>query len=134
MSFLVLQSSSSKKEDRTLLKLCVFLFVSWYLLLKLSWFGLLSVIVAFPNITYSHFLVFLSCMVPWVGMWFLFLAIPAHHARIQKIPSGVSTKNSFVINVFDRGSYGPPSRSNWTPGVQLLLEGGGGVPVYQKII
>ena len=26
-------------------------------------------------------------------------------------------------NVFHRGSYGPPSRSIWTQGVQLLLEG-----------
>ena len=26
------------------------------------------------------------------------------------------------INVFHRGSYGPPSRSSWNPGVQLLLE------------
>ena len=28
----------------------------------------------------------------------------------------------FVINVFHIGLYGPLSRSNWTPGVQLLLE------------
>ena len=29
-----------------------------------------------------------------------------------------------VINIFHRGSYKPPSRSNWTQGVQLLFEEG----------
>ena len=29
----------------------------------------------------------------------------------------------FVKNVFHREPYGPPSRSNWTQGVQLLFEG-----------
>ena len=29
-----------------------------------------------------------------------------------------------AINLFHNGSSGPPSRSNWTRGVRLLLEGG----------
>ena len=33
------------------------------------------------------------------------------HAAIQKIPG---PKNFFSHNVFHRGLYGPPSRSNWT--------------------
>ena len=28
------------------------------------------------------------------------------------------------INLFHRWLYGPPSRSNWSRGIQLLLEGG----------
>ena len=48
------------------------------------------------------------------------------HARIQKIPSGGSWQSfcfNHVINLFYRGLYGPPSRSNWTQWAQLLLEG-----------
>ena len=33
-------------------------------------------------------------------------------------------KTFLVINVFHRGPYEPPSRNNWTQGVQFLLEKG----------
>ena len=48
------------------------------------------------------------------------------HALIQINPSvgGVLTMICFKgINVFHRWPYAPPSRSNWTQGVQLLPEG-----------
>ena len=35
-----------------------------------------------------------------------------------------------VINIFHRGPYEPPFRSNWTQGVQLLLNGG----LYQNFL
>ena len=37
--------------------------------------------------------------------------------------SGGGPENLLVINVSHRGSCGPPSRSNWTQGVQLPPEG-----------
>ena len=33
----------------------------------------------------------------------------------QKIPLGGPGNFFLVINLFYRGPYGPPSRSNWTP-------------------
>ena len=52
----------------------------------------------------------------------LYCGIQLGHARMQKIPSGGGgcPENFFVINVFHRRRYGPPSRVPW---VQLLLEG-----------
>ena len=54
------------------------------------------------------------------------------HGRIQKISLGgggggwgILTTVVLVINVFHRGPYEPPSRNNWTPWVQLPLEGVG---------
>ena len=44
--------------------------------------------------------------------------------RMQKIWSGGGVLTVFlVINVFQRRPYEPPLRSDWTQGVQLLLEG-----------
>ena len=40
----------------------------------------------------------------------------------RKFSQGVLKTFLFII-VFHRGRYEPPSRSNWTQGVQLLLEG-----------
>ena len=46
-----------------------------------------------------------------------------YHALIPKIPSGCLENIILVINVFHRGTYGSPSGSNRTRGVQLLLDG-----------
>ena len=48
-----------------------------------------------------------------------------HTVRISVcMLGGAVLKTIFGHHVYYRGSYGPPSRSNWTQGVQLLLEGG----------
>ena len=45
--------------------------------------------------------------------------------RIAGVYMDFANKNSFlVINVFHRGPYGPPLRSNWAKGFRLLLERG----------
>ena len=46
------------------------------------------------------------------------------------VGGGGGPENIFVINISHRGPNGPPSRSNWTKGVQLLLEGS--VPVFLR--
>ena len=49
------------------------------------------------------------------------------YKQIQKIRSGEGAgpdNVSIVINIFHRGTYGPPLSSNWTRGVQLPLEWG----------
>ena len=49
------------------------------------------------------------------------------HARIenicQEVELGEGPENLLVISVSLRGPCGPPSRSDWNRGVQLLLEG-----------
>ena len=37
----------------------------------------------------------------------------------------------FFINLFHSGRYGPPSRSNWNRGVQLIASRGESVPVFE---
>ena len=66
-----------------------------------------------------------------MGHWPIFMANPCSgsvitldYAQIKNIPSGGVLKFSYlVIIVFHRGPNGPPSRSDCTRGVQLLLEG-----------
>ena len=53
--------------------------------------------------------------------YFIFLQLSSQGLLCVR---GGGAENILVINVFHRGSYGPHSRSNWTRGIQLLLDGG----------